>query len=65
MPHIGRGEESFQYYQQLTQAMDEIERRAFHEWTQTLDKDSLKRLDTPLLALSAEKHGMLDVNFDK
>ncbi|XP_048373762.1 dynein axonemal heavy chain 2 [Sphaerodactylus townsendi] len=65
IPHIGTGEESFQTYQQLAQAMDEIERKTFHEWTQTLDKDCLKRLDTPLLILSTEKPGMLDINFDK
>ncbi|XP_053218034.1 dynein axonemal heavy chain 2 isoform X2 [Podarcis raffonei] len=65
IPHIGTGEESFQTYQLLIQAMDEIERKTFHEWTQTLDKDSLKRLDTPLLILSTEKSGMLDINFDK
>ncbi|XP_043393066.1 dynein axonemal heavy chain 2 isoform X2 [Chelonia mydas] len=65
MPHIGTGEESFQAYQLLVQAMDEIERKTFQEWTQTLDKDSLKRLDTPLLILSTEKSGMLDINFDK
>ncbi|KAG8148176.1 hypothetical protein E2320_022465 [Naja naja] len=52
-------------YQLLVQAMDEIERKTFHEWTQGLDKDSLKRLDTPLLIPSAEMPGMLDINFDK
>uniref|UniRef100_A0A8D0HGT5 Dynein axonemal heavy chain 2 n=1 Tax=Sphenodon punctatus TaxID=8508 RepID=A0A8D0HGT5_SPHPU len=65
LPHIGTGEESFQTYQGLVQAMDEIERKTFHEWTQTLDKDCLKRLDTPLLILSTESLGMLDINFDK
>ncbi|KAL8177106.1 UNVERIFIED_CONTAM: hypothetical protein K2H54_042125 [Gekko kuhli] len=65
IPHIGTGEESFQTYQLLVQAMDELERKTFHEWTQTLDKDCLKRLDTPLLVLSPEKPGMLDINFDK
>ncbi|KAF7236744.1 Dynein heavy chain 2, axonemal, partial [Varanus komodoensis] len=65
IPHIGTGEESFQSYQLLVQAMDEMERKTFHGWTQTLDKDCLKRLDTPLLVLSTEKPGMLDINFDK
>lgn len=65
IPHIGTGEESFQTYHLLVQAMDEIERKTFQEWTQTLDKDCLKRLDTPLLRLSTEKPGMLDINFDK
>ncbi|XP_042300387.1 dynein axonemal heavy chain 2-like, partial [Sceloporus undulatus] len=65
IPHIGTGEESFQTYHLLVQALDEIERKTFQEWTQSLDKDCLKRLDTPLLVLSSEKPGMLDINFDK
>ncbi|XP_038624757.1 dynein heavy chain 2, axonemal [Tachyglossus aculeatus] len=65
LPHIGTGEESIHTYQQLTQAMDEFVRKTFHEWTQTLDKDCIRRLDTPLLRVSLEKPSMLDVNFDK
>ncbi|XP_073903039.1 dynein axonemal heavy chain 2 isoform X4 [Castor canadensis] len=65
LPHIGTGEESVHAYQQMVQAIDELVRKTFQEWTSTLDKDSIRRLDTPLLRISQEKAGMLDVNFDK
>ncbi|XP_069857585.1 dynein axonemal heavy chain 2 isoform X2 [Dipodomys merriami] len=65
LPHIGTGEESVHTYQQMVQAIDELVRKTFQEWTATLDKDSIRRLDIPLLRISQEKPGMLDVNFDK
>ncbi|XP_006151956.1 dynein heavy chain 2, axonemal [Tupaia chinensis] len=65
LPHIGTGEESVHTYQQMVQAIDELVRKTFQEWTATLDKDCIRRLDTPLLRISQEKAGMLDVNFDK
>uniref|UniRef100_A0A8C8ZZR2 Dynein axonemal heavy chain 2 n=1 Tax=Prolemur simus TaxID=1328070 RepID=A0A8C8ZZR2_PROSS len=65
LPHIGTGEESVHTYQQMVQAIDELVRKTFQEWTSTLDKDCIRRLDIPLLRISQEKAGMLDVNFDK
>uniref|UniRef100_A0A2K6FUH7 Dynein axonemal heavy chain 2 n=1 Tax=Propithecus coquereli TaxID=379532 RepID=A0A2K6FUH7_PROCO len=65
LPHIGTGEESIHIYQQMVQAIDELVRKTFQEWTSTLDKDCIRWLDTPLLRISQEKAGMLDVNFDK
>ncbi|EGV93882.1 Dynein heavy chain 2, axonemal [Cricetulus griseus] len=65
LPHIGTGEESVHTYQQMVQTIDEMVRKTFQEWTATLDKDCIRRLDTPLLRISQEKAGMLDVNFDK
>lgn len=65
LPHIGTGEESVHTYQQMVQAIDELVRKTFQDWTLTLDKDCIRRLDTPLLRISQEKAGMLDVNFDK
>uniref|UniRef100_A0A8C8XZF1 Dynein axonemal heavy chain 2 n=1 Tax=Panthera leo TaxID=9689 RepID=A0A8C8XZF1_PANLE len=65
LPHIGTGEESVHAYQQMVQAIDELVRKTFQDWTSTLDKDCIRRLDTPLLRVSQEKAGMLDVNFDK
>lgn len=65
LPHIGTGEESVHTYQQMVQAIDELVRKTFQDWTSTLDKDCVRRLDTPLLRISQEKAGMLDVNFDK
>uniref|UniRef100_A0A2K6C7M2 Dynein axonemal heavy chain 2 n=1 Tax=Macaca nemestrina TaxID=9545 RepID=A0A2K6C7M2_MACNE len=60
LPHIGTGEESVHTYQQMVQAIDELVRKTFQEWTSTLDKDCIRRLDTPLLRISQEKAGMLD-----
>uniref|UniRef100_A0A8C5L4X8 Dynein axonemal heavy chain 2 n=1 Tax=Jaculus jaculus TaxID=51337 RepID=A0A8C5L4X8_JACJA len=65
LPHIGTGEETVHTYQQMVQAIDELVRKTFQEWTSELDKDCIRRLDTPLLRISQEKAGMLDVNFDK
>ena len=65
LPHIGTGEESVHTNQQMVQAIDELVRKTFQDWTATLDKDCIRRLDTPLLRISQEKAGMLDVNFDK
>ncbi|XP_060146269.1 dynein axonemal heavy chain 2 isoform X4 [Globicephala melas] len=65
LPHIGTGEESVHTYQQMVQAIDELVRKTFQDWTSTLDKDCIRRLDTPLLRINQEKAGMLDVNFDK
>ncbi|KAF5911845.1 hypothetical protein HPG69_015823, partial [Diceros bicornis minor] len=65
LPHIGTGEESVHAYQQMVQAIDELVRKTFQDWTSMLDKDCIRRLDTPLLRISQEKAGMLDVNFDK
>ncbi|KAF6093343.1 dynein axonemal heavy chain 2 [Phyllostomus discolor] len=65
LPHIGTGEESVHTYQQMVQAIDELVRKTFQDWTSTLDKDCIRRLDMPLLRISQEKAGMLDINFDK
>ncbi|XP_016786964.1 dynein axonemal heavy chain 2 isoform X3 [Pan troglodytes] len=65
LPRIGTGKESVHTYQQMVQAIDELVRKTFQEWTSSLDKDCIRRLDTPLLRISQEKAGMLDVNFDK
>ncbi|KAB1265173.1 Dynein heavy chain 2; axonemal, partial [Camelus dromedarius] len=65
LPHIGTGEETVHTYQQMVQAIDELVRKTFQDWTSTLDKDCIRRLDTPLLRINQEKAGMLDVNFDK
>ena len=46
-------------------ALDEFIRKTFNEWAATVDKESIKLLDSPLLCRSNEKIGMLDVNFDR
>ncbi|KAM6949562.1 LOW QUALITY PROTEIN: dynein axonemal heavy chain 2 [Aplochiton taeniatus] len=65
IPQIGSGEESRLAHGQLVQTLDELVRRIFSEWSQSVDRQSLKRLDQPLMARCKEKAGMLDVNFDK
>ncbi|XP_030042289.1 dynein axonemal heavy chain 2 [Microcaecilia unicolor] len=65
LPRIGTGDESVENYQQLAQVLDELVRKLFTEWTQTVDKDAMKLLDIPLIARNPVKAGMLDVNFDK
>ncbi|KAM8794253.1 dynein axonemal heavy chain 2 [Eudromia elegans] len=65
LPEAGAGEESRQAHQQLVQALDELERRSFQDWSRALDRDCLARLDVPLLAPSAHRPGLLDLNFDK
>ncbi|XP_062456936.1 LOW QUALITY PROTEIN: dynein axonemal heavy chain 2, partial [Rhea pennata] len=65
LPEVGVGEESRQAHQLLAQALDELERRSFQEWSRALERDCLARLDVPLLAPSAHRPGLLDVNFDK
>ncbi|XP_062849650.1 dynein axonemal heavy chain 2 [Trichomycterus rosablanca] len=65
VPKNGIGEEAFKSYGQLAQTLDELVRRMFSEWSQSLDCQSLKRLDQPLIIRCKEKTGMLDINFDK
>ncbi|XP_068785621.1 dynein axonemal heavy chain 2, partial [Struthio camelus] len=65
LPQAGVGEESRQAHRLLAQALDELERKSFQEWSRALDRDCLARLDAPLLAPSPRQPGLLDVNFDK
>ncbi|XP_030837708.1 dynein heavy chain 2, axonemal [Strongylocentrotus purpuratus] len=65
LPNIGSGAETRTQYSQLSTALDEFIRKTFNEWAATVDKESIKLLDSPLLCRSNEKMGMLDVNFDR
>lgn len=59
------GEEIKEQYLQLSQALDEYVRKVFNEWTGTVDKDTSKLLDLPLMKRSLHRPGMLDINFDR
>ena len=59
------GEEIKEQYQQLQQALDEYVRKIFNEWTNTVDKDTNKLLDSSLMCRSSHQTGMLDLNFDR
>ncbi|KAL7880425.1 hypothetical protein SRHO_G00026790 [Serrasalmus rhombeus] len=65
MPQIGSGEEVRAAHGQLVQTLDELVRRIFSEWSQSLERQSLKKLDQSLMIRCKEKPGMLDINFDK
>ncbi|XP_066933177.1 dynein axonemal heavy chain 2-like [Clytia hemisphaerica] len=65
LPMVGLGEEIKQQYQQLAQALDEYVRKTFNEWTTTVDKDTNKLLDVPLMCRSSSQLGMLELNFDR
>ncbi|KAL2079072.1 hypothetical protein ACEWY4_024816 [Coilia grayii] len=65
MPHIGSGEEVCLAHAQLVQTLDELVRRIFSEWSQSLDRQSLKRLEQPLMVRSRDCEGLLDINFDR
>ncbi|XP_042367999.1 dynein axonemal heavy chain 2 [Plectropomus leopardus] len=50
---------------QTVQALDEMVRRNFSEWSQSLEGQYLKRLEQPLMVRCKDKSNKLDVNFDK
>ncbi|XP_048885226.1 dynein axonemal heavy chain 2 [Brienomyrus brachyistius] len=52
-------------YAQLVQTLDEMVRKIFSEWSQSLNRKNLKRLDQPLMVRCKEMAGMMDINFDK
>ncbi|XP_052234681.1 dynein axonemal heavy chain 2-like isoform X14 [Dreissena polymorpha] len=65
LPQIGSGKEVMTQYQQLCMALDEYIRKTFHEWTLTIDKEPVKKLEVPLMCRSLERPPMLDINFSK
>eukprot|EP00794_Sanderia_malayensis_P010712 gene10712-11859_t len=65
LTQCGAGDEKKAQYQQLAQALDEYVRKTFNEWTVTIDKDTAKLLEIPLMSRSMEHGGMLDLNFDR
>ncbi|KAM4612372.1 dynein axonemal heavy chain 2 [Polymixia lowei] len=65
MPQTGIGEEVWLAQGQLVQSLDELVRRTFSQWSQCLDRQSLKRLDRPLMVRCKDNAAMLDINFNK
>ena len=51
-------------YEQIVQVMDELVRKSFREWSQSLDGQYLKRLE-PVLVRCKDNTAKLDVDFDK
>ena len=60
----GSGEEIKASYIQLTTALDEFIRKVFNEWALTVDRDSYKKLESPLMTRSELQKNLLDMNFD-
>ena len=66
-------EEAKQTYLQLTSNLDDTVRKHFTEWQMLAEKeigkgsknDAHKRLEQPLMIRSHDKHGMIEVNFDR
>ncbi|XP_065644391.1 dynein axonemal heavy chain 2 isoform X2 [Hydra vulgaris] len=65
LPKVGLGDEIKQQYSQLAQALDDYVRKLFNEWTNTVEKDTVKLLDVPLMCKNTQKTGMLDIHFDR
>ncbi|XP_049338447.1 dynein axonemal heavy chain 2 [Astyanax mexicanus] len=65
LPQIENDKKVREACMQLLQKLDELVRRMYSEWSQSLDRGSLKNLNQPLMIRCKEKAGMLDINFDK
>ncbi|XP_078389870.1 dynein axonemal heavy chain 2 [Cetorhinus maximus] len=64
LPRIGLGEETLRFCQTLDEALDEFVRKMFTDWTVNIDRESIKRLERPLMIRNPEDRGKLSVNFD-
>jgi len=65
LPEIGQGLETRTAHQQLSNALDEFVRKTFNEWTNTVDENSIKKLEIALMQKGAVTKDMLNMNFDK
>ncbi|KAM7366101.1 hypothetical protein PAMP_015569 [Pampus punctatissimus] len=64
MPESESRKQVFYTYGHMVQVLDEIVRKNFSEWSQTLDGQYLKKLEQPLMVRSKDKTAKLDINFD-
>ncbi|XP_032872211.1 dynein heavy chain 2, axonemal [Amblyraja radiata] len=64
LPQIGLGDESIAFHLSLEQSLDEFVRKVFTEWTVNVDRDSIRRLERPLMIRSNDDSYRLSVNFD-
>lgn len=65
MPETYSRKQLFHTHTQIVQVLDELVRKNFSEWSQSLDGEYLKRLEQPLLVRSKDKTAKLDINFDR
>ncbi|XP_073321620.1 dynein axonemal heavy chain 2 [Pagrus major] len=65
MPETDSRKQIETIYGQTKQALDDMEKETFREWSQSLDGQYLKRLEQPLMVRSKDESGMLNINFNK
>lgn len=65
MPESSNRKQVFLTYGQMMQLFDEMERKNFSEWNQSLDMQYLKRLERPLMVRCRDNSAKLEINFDK
>ena len=65
MGQTGSGEEVCLAHGQLVQTLDELLRKTYSDWSQGVDRQSIQRLEQPLMLRCRQDNTMLDINFDK
>ncbi|XP_068166166.1 dynein axonemal heavy chain 2 [Antennarius striatus] len=64
MPESAASKQVVSNYGQIIQLLDEIERKNFNQWNQSLDVQYLRRLEQPLMVRCKDHSAKLDNNFD-
>lgn len=64
MPDSYSRKQAFVTYNQIVHVLDEIMRRSFSDWTQSLDGQSFTRLEQTLMVRCKDRSAKLDFNFD-
>lgn len=62
---VSAGKQVVSTYSQTNQFLEEMERKTFAEWSQSLEVQYLRRLEQPLLVRCKDDATKLDLNFDK
>ncbi|KAM8760834.1 dynein axonemal heavy chain 2-like [Acanthopagrus schlegelii] len=65
MPETESRKEVETIYGQTKQALDDMEKETFREWSQSLDVQYFKRLEQPIMVRCTDGSGMLNINFNK
>uniref|UniRef100_A0A671XQT1 Dynein axonemal heavy chain 2 n=1 Tax=Sparus aurata TaxID=8175 RepID=A0A671XQT1_SPAAU len=65
MPETESRKEIEIIYDQTKQALDDMEKETFREWSQSLDVHYFKRLEQPIMVRSTDGSSMLSINFNK
>lgn len=65
MPETESRKEIEIIYDQTKQALDDMEKETFREWSQSLDDQYFKKLEQPIMVRSTDGSSMLSINFNK